>query len=154
MRTNNMMQSWKQGDQPKKRSVGQMFTKAHFCLSLLQQVHLQPFPSSPTSQTDVFLEALEGPQIQAILEREKGVSSKPWSAHREGSARHNNFLCAEEDQSPAPCWPLAGKSDTGRGFPPGESQLWQFKAMCVLINFFKQTGLSKTEFLSTHVGNL
>lgn len=82
----------------------------------------------------------------------EGVSSKSWSTHREGSARDNLLLCAGEDRSQAPCWPLAGKSDTGGGFPPGGSQCWQLKAPCVIINILKPTGLNKTVFSESPCG--
>lgn len=133
MRTSNVMQNWKQGDRSKKDLLVSYLQKLISDLSSVVASTSSAFSKLSHFPNRCFFSS-PGRSPDSGYFGMRGVSSESWSAHREGSARHN-FLCAGGDRSPAPCWPLAGKPDTGRGFPPGESQHWQFKAMCVLINF-------------------
>lgn len=62
------MQIWQPEDQSNKRSVSQLFTKARFCPFSVVANLSSAFSNLPLPNRCFFVAALEGPQIQAILD--------------------------------------------------------------------------------------
>lgn len=87
-----------------------------------------------------FVAALEGALIQASLDQEK----KEVPSLGELTEKILPDFCPPLYSMINLKYP-ADQIGTGIGFPPGESQCLQFKAVCVINNILKPIGLHKTE---------